>query len=300
MTRPVLPTRPTVLVTGASAGIGRALAVQLAPAAGRLVLLARRRDALDRLALELRARHAGLVVHIATCDLSDRAAVDGLIGRLGVDLPTIDLLVANAGIGHEGLFETADPAAVSRVVEVNVLATTLLLRAVVPGMVERGCGAVLVIGSGAGLTLMPRQATYTATKHYIHALTQSLRAELTGTGVTVTEVCPGPVATEFDEVAGISPATSGPGRTLRMSAQSCAAAALAGLRGGVAVVYPGTVYRALMTMQAVVPLAVHRLTVARAARAERRAHAGGPHVEPYRGPARPSTTTRAGRDERQP
>ena len=269
-----MPTRPTVLVTGASAGIGRAVAGQLAPTTGRMVLVARRRDALDRLAVELRARHASLVVDVVTCDLADHDDVDRLIGRLGLDLPMIDVLVANAGLGHEGLFETAAPSAVRRLIDVNVMATTLLVRAVVPGMVERKRGAVLVIGSGAGLTLMPRQATYTATKHYLHALAQSLRAELAGTGVTVTEVCPGPVATEFDAVAGIAPAVSGPGRALRVSAETCAAAALAGLRRGVAVVFPGARYRALMATQAVVPLAVHRLVVARAARADRAALRG--------------------------
>ncbi len=270
MTSSRVPSHANVLVTGASAGIGRALAVRLAPTAGRLVLVARRREALESLASELRARHPALTVDVVTCDLAEQQEVDALVARLGADLPAIDLLVANAGVGHDGLFERTDPAALRRIISVNVTATTELLRAVVPGMTKRRSGAVLVIGSGAGLTLMPLQAGYTASKHYVHALTQSLRAEVASAGVTVTEVCPGPVATEFDAVAGKPPATSGFGKALRMSADACAAAALAGLHRGAAVVYPGRVYRVLMAMQSVfMSMSANRRVVAKAAREAR-------------------------------
>jgi short-subunit dehydrogenase len=168
------------------------------------------------------------------------------------------VLVANAGVGDADLFDTADWTRLERIISVNVTATTRLLHGVLPHMVDRGRGGLLVIGSGAGLSLMAGSATYTASKHYLHGLTQTLRAELAGTGVTVTEVCPGPVATEFDVAAGIPPAESGPGRWLRISAERCASDALAGFDRGQALVFPGRAYRMLMRLQAMTPLALQR------------------------------------------
>jgi uncharacterized protein len=263
----------TVLVTGASAGIGRALAEQIASRAAELVLVARRVDRLTALSKQLRAGNGALRVHCVACDLGDDDDVDALVGRLGVDLPAPDVLVANAGVGDAALFDTADWARLARVISVNVTATTRLLLAVLPHMVERGRGGLLVIGSGAGLSLMAGGATYTASKHYVHGLTQTLRADLAGTGVTVTEVCPGPVATEFDTAAGIPDATSGPGKWLRISARQCAADALAGFDRGQALVFPGRTYRTLMRLQAMTPLAMQRGAAARTAKRLRRAPA---------------------------
>jgi short-subunit dehydrogenase len=247
------PTGSTVLVTGASAGIGRALAEQIAPRAGELILLARRSDRLTALAEQLRTQHPGLRVHPVRCDLADAGDLDAFLARLGIDLPAPEVLVANAGVGDATLFDTADWTRLARLLAVNVTATTRLLHAVVPSMVERGRGGLLIIGSGAGLALLPGSATYTASKHYLHGLTQTLRADLAGTGVTVTEVCPGPVATEFDTGAGIAPSPRGPGRWLRICADQCAADALAGFDRGHAVVFPGRTYGALMHLQAVIP-----------------------------------------------
>jgi short-subunit dehydrogenase len=180
------------------------------------------------------------------------------------------VVVANAGVGDAALFDAADWTRLARVISVNVTGTTRLLLAVLPRMVDRGRGGLLVVGSGAGLSLMPGGAAYTASKHYIHGLTQTLRAELAGTGVTVTEVCPGPVATEFDTAAGIPEATSGPGRWLRISAQQCAADALAGFDRGQALVFPGRTYRMLMRLQALTPLTLQRAAAARTAKHLRR------------------------------
>jgi short-subunit dehydrogenase len=260
----------TVLVTGASAGIGRALAEQIAARAGELVLVARRVDRLTALAEQMRAGHGALRVHSVGCDLGDDDDVDALLGRVGVDLPAPDVLVANAGVGDAALFDTADWARLARIISVNITATTRLLHAVLPRMVDRGRGGLLVIGSGAGLSLMAGGATYTASKYYVHGLTQTLRADLAGTGVTVTEVCPGPVATEFDAAAGIAEATSGPGRWLRISAQQCAADALAGFDRGQALVFPGRTYRTLMRLQALTPLALQRSAAAKTAKQLRR------------------------------
>jgi short-subunit dehydrogenase len=260
----------TVLVTGATAGIGRALAEQIALRAAELVLVARRVDRLDALAEQLCAGHGALRVHTVGCDLGDDDDVEALVRRIGVDLPAPDVLVANAGVGDAALFDTADWTRLARIISVNVTGTTRLLHAVLPGMIDRGRGGLLVIGSGAGLSLMPGSATYTASKHYLHGLTQTLHADLAGTGITVTEVCPGPVATEFDTAAGIPPATSGPGKWLRISAQQCAADALTGFDRGQALVFPGRTYRTLMRLQALTPLALQRAAAARTARRLRR------------------------------
>jgi short-subunit dehydrogenase len=227
-------------------------------------------DRLTALSEQIRAGHGSLGIHAVGCDLGDDDDVTALVGRLGVDLPAPDVLVANAGVGDAALFDTADWTRLARIISVNVTATTRLLHAVLPRMIDRGRGGLLVIGSGAGLSLMAGGATYTASKHYLHGLTQTLRADLAGTGVTVTEVCPGPVATEFDTVAGISEATSGPGRWLRISARQCAAEALAGFERGQALVFPGRTYRTLMRLQAMTPLALQRAAAARTAKHLRR------------------------------
>jgi short-subunit dehydrogenase len=260
----------TVLITGASAGIGRALAEQVASRAGELLLVARRVDRLTALAEQIRSRPGAPRVHSVGCDVGNDDDIDALLGRLGVDLPAPDVLIANAGVGDADLFDAADWTRLERIISVNVTATTRLLHGVLPHMVDRGRGGLLVIGSGAGLSLMAGSATYTASKHYLHGLTQTLRAELAGTGVTVTEVCPGPVATEFDIAAGIPPAESGPGRWLRISAERCASDALAGFDRGRALVFPGRTYRMLMRLQAMTPLALQRGAAARTARQLRR------------------------------
>lgn len=266
-----------VLVTGASAGIGGALAEQIAARATQLILVARRHERLESLAGRLRARHPALGVHAVACDLADPQDLGRLLDRLGTDLPAVDVLVANAGVGDRGLFDTADWARVQQLLSVNVTATARLVHAVLPGMIARRRGGLLVIGSGAGLALMPGAAAYTASKHFVHGLTQSLRAETAGTGLTVTEVCPGPVASEFDAAAGISPAGPGPGRWLRISPEQCAAEAVAGFDRGQAIVFPGRAYRALMRVQAILPLSAQRAAAARGARRLRGAgNATGP------------------------
>jgi short-subunit dehydrogenase len=140
---------------------------------------------------------------------------------------------------------------------------------VLPHMLERRRGGLLVIGSGAGLALMPNAAAYTASKHYLHGLTQSLRAELDGTGVTVTEVCPGPVNTDFDTAAGIPQTTGGPGRWLRITAEQCAAEALAGFERGQPLIFPGRAYRTLGRVAPLAPLRAQRFAVTRATRRSR-------------------------------
>ena len=190
----------TVLVTGASAGIGAACARAFAAAGARLVLAARRRERLDELAAGLRGAH-GTDVHLLDLDVRDRAAVAAAIGGLPPEWAAVDVLVNNAGLGRglSKLYE-GDPAEWDEMVDTNVKGLLYVTRAVVPGMVERGRGHVVNIGSVAGHEVYPGGAVYCATKHAVGAITRGLRMDLLGSGVRVSTVDPGMVETEFSVV----------------------------------------------------------------------------------------------------
>jgi short-subunit dehydrogenase len=191
----------TVLITGASAGIGREFALQLAPRARMLILLARRAGRLDELRTSLLARHAQLRVLTLPVDLSDESDVDRALAEAGEQAGPVDVLVNNAGVGQQALADQADWARVRTVLRTNVLAVAQLTTALLPAMVDRRRGGVLNMGSGAGLTVMPAAAAYSASKYFMDGFSEALRADLTGTGVVVTQVCPGPVDSEFDQIA---------------------------------------------------------------------------------------------------
>jgi uncharacterized protein len=279
----------TVLVTGASAGIGRELAVQLAPRAGALVLLARRARRLEELRAGLLARHPRLQVLILPVDLSDENDVDRAVADAGEQAGAVDVLVNNAGVGHEGLADQADWPRVRAVLRTNVLAVAQLTTALVPAMVERGRGGVLNMGSGAGLTVMPAAAAYSASKHFMDGFSEALRADLAGTGVVVTQVCPGPVDSEFDQVAGSAGGmTGGPPQFLRISAAQCAREALAGFDRGAPLVFPGRAYRMAMRALPLLPRGLSRRQAARSATRLRRTAKAAAHA-----PGRPEGQPRA-------
>jgi short-subunit dehydrogenase len=170
----------TVLITGASAGIGREFALQLAPRARMLILLARRAGRLDELRTSLLARHAQLRVLTLPVDLSDESDVDRALAEAGEQAGTVDVLVNNAGVGQQALADQADWARVRTVLRTNVLAVAQLTTALVPAMVDRGRGGVLNMGSGAGLTVMPAAAAYSASKYFMDGFSEALRADLNG------------------------------------------------------------------------------------------------------------------------
>lgn len=190
----------TVLVTGASAGIGDACARAFAAAGARLVLTARREERLRALADELRAEH-GTESHLVTLDMRDREAVLSTLSSLPGEFGAVDVLVNNAGLGR-GLdkVQTGDVDGWDEMVDTNVKGLLYATRAVTPGMVERGRGHVINIGSVAGHEVYPGGAVYCATKHAVGAITRGLRMDLLGTGVRVSTVDPGMVETEFSVV----------------------------------------------------------------------------------------------------
>ncbi len=254
----------TVLVTGASAGIGREFAVQLAGRARTLVLLARRAGLLEELRGSLLAGHPELRVICLPADLSDESDVERALAAVREQAGPVDVLINNAGAGDQALFDRADWSRTRMVLSTNVLAVAQLTAALVPPMVERGRGGVLIMGSGAGLTVMPAAAAYSASKHFVDGFSEALRADLAGTGVVVTQVCPGPVDSEFDKAAGSAAGmTGGPPQFLRISAARCAREALAGFDRGKALVFPGPAYRIAMHALPLLPLGLQRRQAAR-------------------------------------
>jgi uncharacterized protein len=280
----------TVLVTGASAGIGREFAAQLAARAGTLVLLARRPELLDELRTELLARHPQLPVMALPADLCDERDVDRVVAEVRERVGPVDVLINNAGVGDQALFDRADWGRIRRVLHTNVIAVAQLTAALVPSMVQRGRGGVLIMGSGAGLSVMPAAAAYSASKHFVDGFSEGLRADLAGTGVLVTQVCPGPVDSEFDTVAGTAGGMAGgPPQFLRISAARCAREALAGFDRGAALVFPGRAYRLAMRALPLLPRAMQRRQAAQSAIRIRSA-AGGATAGPVAADRPPGDT----------
>jgi short-subunit dehydrogenase len=191
----------TVLITGASAGLGAEFARQLAPEAKTLILTARRAERLDALKKELIAQNSELEVYIVVADLSQPEGVDELLLYLTKNILSVDFLVNNAGFGDVGTFETSDWSKIRSMLRVNIEALTALTHALLPGMLARKNGAILNVASTAGMLPLPTLGVYAATKAYVCSFSEALRAEVKNRGVTVTALCPGPVETEFNSVA---------------------------------------------------------------------------------------------------
>lgn len=187
----------TVLITGASAGIGAATARAFAAAGARLLLAARRTERLEEMAAELRAAH-GTECRLLEMDVRDVGVVTRLLSDLPSPWDEIDVVVNNAGIGR-GLSKLHEGSAADwdEMIDTNVKGLLYVTRAVVPGMVARGRGHVVNLGSVAGHEVYPGGAVYCATKHAVDAITRGLRMDLLGSGVRVTTVDPGMVETEF-------------------------------------------------------------------------------------------------------
>ncbi|HYP14728.1 MAG TPA: SDR family oxidoreductase [Bryobacteraceae bacterium] len=263
------PRNKCALITGASSGIGLELARQLAPRVVSLVLVARRTERLDTLARELESASPALRVLVKRCDLADREETEALCNSLKTAGMQVDILVNNAGLGERALVEHSELARMQQMIDVNCSAVVQLTRAFLPSMVERGYGGILNIGSGAGRAAMPNAAVYTASKHFVKAFTESLRAQLQGTGVTVTESAPGPVDTEFHIAAGIERAPDALRGRFTISAEQCARETIAAFERGQAVIYPGQAYRMAMALQPLMPRRVLQRVLTNNARALR-------------------------------
>ena len=248
----------SALITGASAGIGREFARQLASRAKLLVLVARRRDRLEQLRRELLADNAALRVETRDADLSSLEQTIRLAESLVNE--QINLLINNAGLGDHGFFATADQTRVNAQVQVNVLALTALTRAFLPRMIAQKRGAILNVSSSAGFLPLPKIAVYAATKAYVTSFSEAIRAETRDYGISVTTLCPGPVHTEFAEVADRQPEKQKSRNSLvHVSVEKVVRDGLDAIQQDKPLVIPGLAMKIIMTITRAVPLSVLRL-----------------------------------------
>ncbi|MCC5950653.1 MAG: SDR family oxidoreductase [Acidimicrobiia bacterium] len=242
----------TAVITGASSGIGAAIARELAGRGHGVTLVARRAERLAALAEELTTR--GARAEVLAADLSDRASRAELLDRVrSLDLmPAI--LVNNAGISTTGPVAASDPEAEMAMIELDVLAVADLCSRFVPVMVEAGVGAVLNVASTAAFQPLPGQAGYAASKAFVLSYTRSLAGELRGTGVTTTALCPGPVETEFAETAGFGSDETGVLPSFMWeSPEAVARCGVDGLDRGDQVAIPGLANRVSANVSHLVP-----------------------------------------------
>ena len=231
--------RDTALITGASSGIGEALAEVFAQHQYNLILVARNQRKLETLASKLQLEY-DIEVSVRRCDLSSSSNVKNLCNTLLNDETQVDVLVNNAGTVEHGSFVQIQPSEHERIVQVNVGAMTSLLAYLLPPMVARGKGRVMNIASLGAFQPLPSVATYAATKAFVLSLSEALAEEVRGTGVTVTAVCPGLTTTGM--VAGVqdkSPALRRIPRFVFADARTVAHKAFDACRNGDALLVPG-------------------------------------------------------------
>ncbi len=228
----------TVLITGASSGIGTELARLFAADKSNLILVARRAAELARLAADLMRDH-GVEVRVLPKDLARPEAPREVFEILAADQVAVDVLVNNAGFGAAGPFAQLDRERQLRMVRLNVVALTELCRRFLPGMLERDRGGILNVASTAAFQPGPYMAVYYATKAYVQSFTEAMAQEVKATKLQVTCLSPGPTTTEFAKTAGTEAARLQ--RLGSMTAGSVARSGYRGFRRGRVVVVPGLV-----------------------------------------------------------
>ena len=228
------------LVTGASSGIGEAIAHKLGKAGVGMVLVARRKDPLDVIA----SRYAN--VEVLPADLTTDAGLNAVLERLrDTTRPTVELVVNNAGFGTSGSFAQAEPERLSREISLNINALTRISHEAVRQMQPRGHGYLLNVSSIASFQPGPDLAVYAATKAFVTSLTEALHEELRGSGIRVTALCPGLTHTEFQSISNTSGLESKFPEFAWMSADDVARDGLRAVAEGKAICVPGLVNKSL-------------------------------------------------------
>ncbi|WP_420593627.1 SDR family NAD(P)-dependent oxidoreductase [Deinococcus sp.] len=246
--------KPTALVTGASGGIGEAVARQLAARGLNLLLIARSEDKLQKLAAELADKHH-IQTQIMALDLNDPGAAAEVQRECEYRQLEIGLLVNNAGIGVYGEFAGSKLGEQLDMIQLNIAALTELTHRFLPGMIGRGRGRVLNVASTAAFLPGPLMAVYYASKAYVLSFSEALNEEVRGTGVYVTALCPGPVETGFKAQAKMenSRMFSGPASRGMLSAEEVARQGVAAMLRGDAVVVPGAANKAVTLLPRLLP-----------------------------------------------
>jgi short-subunit dehydrogenase len=248
-----LPTRSTdarAVVTGASHGIGEALATELAARGHNLIITARREDVLNDLATRLADKYR-VAVDVRPVDLTDPIQRTKLADELAAR--NISVLCANAGAATLGPVAELDPAGERALVQLNVVGVHDLTLAVLPGMIERRAGGILISGSAAGNSPIPNNATYASTKAFLNTFSESLRGELRGSGVHVTLLAPGPVRTGLEDSVDTSVAQKLVPDLLWISAEYTAKVSLDGLGRNKMRVVPGIPGKAMSVANQYLP-----------------------------------------------
>ncbi len=206
------------IITGASSGIGKALAFEFASGGFNLLLTARNEVALSEVAAECAAKH-GIRTEVIPADLSNRDSLDRLVADILAKAHPYEVLVNNAGFGIHGDFASGDVERNIGLVNVQIIAAMKLTRAVVPSMIARGSGRILNVASVYSFSPVPHQSIYAACKAFLLSFSSSLQDELRGTGVRVIVFCPGVTRTEFRSRAGIAEKIKNSGMTAEAAAR---------------------------------------------------------------------------------
>lgn len=238
------------LVTGASSGIGREIALLLAEQGARLVLVGRRRERLEEAAAEALRLGAPLAI-VLPADLENEGEADRVAGAATAALDGVDLLVNNAGFAAAGVFHLTDIDLIERMIRLNVLAAARLMRLLLPPMLARDRGGVLTVASISGFQAAPFQGAYGGTKAFLLNLSDSVHQEIKPANVAITALCPGPTDTEFFEVAGYREFSGFLAR--RAVARTVAQAGLRGLARGRMEVVPGWREKGVVFFQRFLP-----------------------------------------------
>ena len=250
-----------VMITGASSGLGEEFAKQLAGRVDRMVLVARRVGRLDQIAGAIRDQYPQTAVMVIAADLSNAHERVTLMEKITEANFAPDFLINNAGLGDYGEFETADWNTLEAMLKVNIEALTHLSHLALPEMKARGAGGILNISSLASTLPIPDFAVYAATKAYVSSFSEALRMELADEAINVMSLCPGPVKTEFGEVARREGAATGlPGNAFfYVPKEQVVSEALSGFAKGKARVFPGLQVAAAGLLLGAAPIILLRL-----------------------------------------
>ncbi len=249
------PFRPIALITGASSGIGADLAECAAADQFDLVLVARHVSALADVAQRCERKH-GVKITIIQSDLGDPTAARVLVAELRARKLDVHTLINNAGLGASGSVAQLSIESQLNLIQVNITALTELTRRLLPAMLERGTGAVMNVASTAAFLPGPGMAVYYASKAYVLSFTEALAEELRGTGVNVTALCPGPTATEFGAVSGMSASKLFKQRGIMMRSADVARIGWDGLLSGKRIVVPGASNKLMIQSLRLAPRAI--------------------------------------------
>ena len=193
----------TVLITGTTSGIGNAFAEKFAGMGNNIILVSRNGDKLQQQQVDLQSRHKISVKYIS-CDLAEVNAADAIMEKIRSWGLSVDVLINNAGFNEAGCFTNTDLEKELDMIQIHIKALTALTKLFLPGMIERGHGRILNVGSTGSYMPCPNDAVYAATKAYVLSFSNGLYQELKGTGVTVTCLCPGATQTLFAEKANMN------------------------------------------------------------------------------------------------